>query len=541
MSEPSNTRTAGETFIDNSIAKGVMDLMEPVIVDGSSLTIGKLVNVARLNHAVDLASDAVTRIEKSRAALEQLASAGVTIYGVTTGFGALSNTRITLDQASELQTNLLRSHACGVGENLPTDVVRGLMLLRLNTLAKGFSGVRLIVAQLIQRFLNEGVHPLIPSKGSVGASGDLAPLSHMALALMGEGTVEFQGQVRSASEVLKKLGLAPLSVSMKEGLALNNGTQMSTSLAALVIHDAKQILKIAEIATVASLEALQGYVQALDARIHELRPFRGQIESAQNLRSLVSGSRLVKGRVSGENEPVQDAYSLRCAPQVMGASREAVAFAERLVETEMNSATDNPLVLPDGPEVLSGGNFHGQAVGMAMDVVSIALATIANISERRVFRLLDSSLSNGLPAFLIGTTESKGLNSGLMAVQYTAAALASENKTLAHPASVDTIPTSGNTEDFVSMSPTAGLKAKAILENTRTVLAIELLCATQGLDLRDPVKCSKGSRAAYLKIRERVPMVKEDRPLSPLIQTVADMISDGSILHAVEGSVPALA
>jgi histidine ammonia-lyase len=515
-------------------------MLEPVVVDGSSLTIEKLVKVARLNHPVDLASESVARIEKSRAALERLASEGVTIYGVTTGFGALSNTRITLDQSSQLQTNLLRSHACGVGDYLPTDVVRGLMLLRLNTLAKGFSGVRFVVAQLIQSFLNEGIHPLIPSRGSVGASGDLAPLSHMALALMGEATVEFQGQVRPASDVLKELRLAPLSASMKEGLALTNGTQMSTSLAALVTHDAKQILKVAEIATAASLEALRGYVQPFDARIHELRPFRGQIDSAENLRLLVSGSELVRETISGEHEPAQDAYSLRCAPQVMGAAREAVAFAERLVETEMNSATDNPLVFPDGPDVLSGGNFHGQIVGMAMDVVSIALATIANISERRVFRLLDSNLNNGLPAFLIGAKESKGLNSGLMAVQYTAAALASENKTLAHPASVDTIPTSGNTEDFVSMSPTAGLKAKAILENTRRVLAIELICAAQGLDLRDPLKCSKGTRAAYLKIRERVPMVKEDRPISPLIETVADMISDGSILRAVELSVHVL-
>lgn len=515
-------------------------MIEPVVVDGSSLTIEKLVKVARINHPVDLASESVVRITKSRAALERLANEGVTIYGVTTGFGALSNTRITLDQASKLQTNLLRSHACGVGENLSTDVVRGLMLLRLNTLAKGFSGVRLIVAQLIQRFLNEGIHPVIPSRGSVGASGDLAPLSHMALALMGEGTVEYQGQTLPAYAVLKKLGLAPLSVSMKEGLALNNGTQMSTSLAALVIHDAKQVLKIAEISTAVSLEALRGYIQPFDARIHELRPFRGQIDSAENLRSLLSGSELVKQKISGEHEPAQDAYSLRCAPQVMGAAREAVAFAEGLIETEMNSATDNPLVFPDGPDVLSGGNFHGQTVGMAMDVVSIALATIANISERRVFRLLDSNLSNGLPAFLVGADQSKELNSGLMAMQYTAAALASENKSLAHPASVDTIPTSGNTEDFVSMSPTAGLKAKAILENTRRVLAIELICATQGLDLRDPVKCSKGTRAAYLKIRERIPMVKEDRPMSSLIETVADMISDGSILRAVESSIHAL-
>jgi histidine ammonia-lyase len=327
---------------------------------------------------------------------------------------------------------------------------------------------------------------------------------------------------------------------MKEGLALNNGTQMSTATAALVVHDTKQILKIAEIAAAASLEALQGYLQPFDERIHQARPFKGQIDSAQNLRSIVAGSRLVKKRITGKAEPPQDAYSLRCVPQVMGATREAVSFAERIVETEMNSATDNPLVFPDGPDVLSGGNFHGQPVGMAMDVVSIALATVANISERRIFRLLDPSLNNGLPPFLVGGNQPEGLNSGLMAVQYTAAALASENKILAHPATVDTIPTSANVEDFVSMSSTAGLKARMILQNTLRVLAIELICALQGLDLRDPDKCGRGTRAAYLKIREKVPMLKEDHPMSTLIESVATMISDGSILQSVESTIEPL-
>lgn len=512
----------------------------PLTIDGSSLTIQDLVKVARLRHRVELAKEATARIQRSRSALERVASEGRAIYGVNTGFGALSNTRITLDQASELQTNLLRSHACGVGENLPTDTVRGLMLLRLNTLAKGFSGVRLVVAQLLQSFLNEDIHPIIPSRGSVGASGDLAPLSHMALSLMGEGVVEFHGKQRPASDVLKEIGLVPLSVQMKEGLALNNGTQMSTALAALVVYDAEQILKISEIAAATSLEALQGYAQPFDARIHDVRPVKGQIDSAQNLRSLVSGSQLVKESVTGQHEPAQDAYSLRCVPQVMEAAREAVAFAKRLVEIEMNSATDNPLVFPKGPEILSGGNFHGQTVGLAMDVVSIALATVANISERRVFRLLDANLNNGLPSFLVGAHESKGLNSGLMAVQYTAAALGSENKILAHPATVDTIPTSGNMEDFVSMSPIAGLKARQILENAQRVLAIELICAAQGLDLRGPAKCGKGTRAAYQRIREKVPMIKQDRPVSDLIEIEVNIISNGSILESVESSIQTL-
>jgi histidine ammonia-lyase len=508
-----------------------------LILDGFSLTMEDVINVARTGAQVTLSREAVERIERSRSVLERLAREGKTIYGVTTGFGALSNTRITLDQAAQLQTNLLRSHASGVGKNLSTDIVRALMLLRLNTLAKGLSGVRLAVPRLIQGFLNQAIHPLIPSKGSVGASGDLAPLSHMALALMGEGIVEFHGKLILAAEAIQQAGLSPLTVTMKEGLALNNGTQMSTAVAALVVHDAEQLLRIGEVAGAVSLEALRGFVQAFDARIHDVRPFKGQVDSAHNFRSLIQGSKLVKESVTGEHESAQDAYSLRCSPQVMGAAREAVAFARRVVEVEMNSATDNPLIFADSSEVLSGGNFHGQTVGMAMDVVSIGLAILANLSERRTYRLLDSHLSNGLPPFLVAAKEASGLHSGLMAVQYTAAALASENKILAHPATVDTIPTSGGMEDFVSMSPTAGLKARAILENTRRVVAIELICATQGLDLRDPSKCGRGGRAVYEKIREKVSTIREDRALAGDIQEVTEMISDGSLLQAVKSSV----
>lgn len=508
-----------------------------VTVNGTSLSLEDVEKVAREAARVELSEKSVEKIESSRKVLERLANEGRAIYGVTTGFGALSNTRITLDQASQLQTNLLRSHACGVGENLPTDIVRAMMLLRLNTLAKGFSGVRLVLPRLIESFLNEGIHPLIPSRGSVGASGDLAPLSHMALALLGEGIVEFRGKRLDASAAVKEAGLSPFFVTMKEGLALNNGTQMSTAIAALVVNDAERLLKIADIASAASLEALCGFAQAFDARIHEARPFKGQLDSAHNVRSLIVGSKLVKEKVTGEHEPAQDAYSIRCSPQVMGAAREAVAFARRLVEVEMNSATDNPLIFADSSDVLSGGNFHGQAVGMAMDVVSIGLATIANLSERRTFRLLDANLSNGLPPFLVATKDSHGLQSGLMAVQYTAAALASENKILAHPATVDTIPTSGGAEDFVSMSPTAGLKAKAILENAQHVLAIEFICAAQGLDLRDPSKCGKGTKAAHRKIREKVAVIREDRAISPDIESVTKMISDGSLLEAVESSI----
>lgn len=511
--------------------------MAPIILDGSSLTIEDLIQVARNGRQVDISPESVERIERSRAVLERLAREGKTIYGVTTGFGALSNTRITLDQAQQLQTNLLRSHACGVGENLTKDIVRAVMLLRLNTLAKGLSGVRLVVPHLIQSFLNIGIHPQIPSKGSVGASGDLAPLSHMALGLIGEGLVEFHGEIVPASEAIRKAGLSPLKVTMKEGLALNNGTQMSTAVAALVVFDAEQLIRTAEVATSVSLDALRAFAEAFDAKIHQVRSFKGQVESASNIRSLIQGSKLVKESLTGEHESAQDAYSLRCTPQIIGAAREAVSFARRLVEVELNSATDNPLVFAESSEVLSGGNFHGQTMGMAMDVVSIGLATVANLSERRTYRLLDSHLSNGLPSFLVGAKESSGLHSGLMAVQYTAAALASENKVLAHPATVDTIPTSGGMEDFVSMSPTAGLKARTILENTRHVIAIEILCATQALDFRDPSKSGKGTRAAYAKVREKVPMIRDDRALAGDIEAIAKMISDGNLLEAVESSV----
>ncbi len=511
-----------------------------VILDGASLKIEDLVDVSRNHAKVELSKESGKSIARSRLVLERLAREGKTIYGVTTGFGALSNTRITVDQASELQRNLLRSHAAGVGEKLPTDAVRATMLLRLNTLAKGLSGVRIEVVKLIQSFLNGSIHPQIPSKGSVGASGDLAPLSHMALTLMGEGTVEFKAKLIPASQALKQAGLQPLTMTMKEGLALNNGTQMSTAIAALVVHDAQLLLRIAETAAATSLEALCGFAQAFDARIHQARPFKGQIESAQNLRRLIEGSRLVKETVTDEHESAQDAYSLRCTPQVMGAVREAVNFARGLVEVEMNSATDNPLIFADSSAVLSGGNFHGQTVGLAMDVVSIGLATMANLSERRTYRMLDSHLSNGLPPFLTGGKESNGLRSGLMAVQYTAAALASENKVLAHPATVDTIPTSAGMEDFVSMSPAAGLKARAILENTRQVIAIELICAAQGLDFRGSIKSGKGVRAVYRKVREKVSMVKEDRALASDIHEVYKMVSDGSLLEAVESSVGSL-
>ena len=508
-----------------------------VVLDGVSLTLNQIVDVARKMVQVEIADGAIRAVKESRQLLEELAREGRIIYGVTTGFGAFSNTRIDLDQQTELQKNLIRSHACGVGEALSTEVVRAIMLLRLSTLAKGLSGVRFSVVLMIQNFLNHGVHPIIPSKGSVGASGDLAPLSHMGLALMGESDVEFHGQIRHASDVLDELGMSPVSLTMKEGLALNNGTQMSTAVAALVVYDAECLLKVADIATAISVEALNGFTQSFDPQIHDARPYVGQINSAYNIRTILSGSGLVRGNVG--NGHAQDAYSVRCAPQVLGASREALAFAKRLIEIEINSATDNPLVFADSRSVLSGGNFHGQMVGLAMDTTSLALTMVGNLSERRVFRLLDSKLS-GLPAFLVGSTQSPGLSSGLMAIQYTAAALASENKVIVHPATADTIPTSADQEDFVSMSPSAALKARRILENTKHVVAIELLSGTQALEFRDRTKCGQGTRAAYVKIRETVPKVTEDRPLADDITSICELIADNSILRAVESQIGTL-
>ena len=507
----------------------------PVTLDGLSLTLDQVVDVARRMVTVEIAERSIQAISTSRRTLEELAREGRIVYGVTTGFGALSNTRISLDQQADLQKNLLRSHACGVGKPLTTEEVRAIMLLRLSTLTKGLSGVRPAVALMIQNFLNHQIHPIIPSKGSVGASGDLAPLSHMALALMGEGDVEFHGKIKPASTVLNELGWSPVSLTMKEGLAMNNGTQMSTAVAALVVYDAQRLLKIADIATAISLEALNGFTQAFDRRIHDARPYVGQIDSASNIRAMIAGSELVCDDV--EDGHAQDAYSLRCAPQVMGAAREATAFARRLIEVEINSATDNPLVFSDSRKVLSGGNFHGQIVGLAMDTTSLALTMVSNMSERRVFRLLDSKLNKGLPAFLVGSAQSPGLSSGLMAVQYTAAALASENKILVHPATADTIPTSADHEDFVSMSPSASLKARLVLENAKHVLAIELLSATQALEFRDRTKCGNGTEAAYLKVRERVAMISEDRPLSGDIEMIVHLISDNSILQAVESHI----
>lgn len=510
--------------------------MHKVQVDGENLTIEDVVRVARESLEVAISEEAKRRVSTSRDVLEELVRDKQVIYGVNTGFGALSSFRISTEEIRQLQSNLIRSHSSGVGQPLSREVVRALMLLRVNTLAKGYSGIRLGTLETLMEMLNKGVHPVIPAKGSVGASGDLAPLSHMILVLINEGRAKYKGNVMNGKEAMEKAGIKPVQLEFKEGLALNNGTQLMTAIAALTIYDAEKLIETAEVATALSLEALLGVSDAFDERIHRVRLHKGQTVTARNIRKLIEGSKLVQtGREAMKNvHRPHDPYSLRCAPQVLGAARDAIAYARRVVEIEINSATDNPLVFPETQTCLSGGNFHGQPISLAMDVLGIALAIIGNISERKIARLIDEKQSNGLPAFLISPEAKSGLNSGLMTVQYTAAALASENKVLAHPACIDSIPTSANFEDFVSMGVTAAQKAMKILENVKYIVAIELLCAAQAIEFRGSEKLGEGTKTAYQTIRKIVPMLREDRVLSEDIERMRQRVEEGTILNEIK-------
>lgn len=506
-----------------------------VRIDGESLTIEDVAEVAYGRAKVLIPENVKAKVEKSRQVLENLLKKGEIIYGVNTGFGFLSNILISREKVKELQANLIRSHAAGVGKPLSKEVVRAAMLLRANALAKGYSGVRLEVIETLVEMLNKGVHPIVPSKGSVGASGDLAPLSHIALVLMGEGEVEYGGEIMSGREAMEKAGIKTLELDIKEGLALNNGTQLMTAIAALNVYKAERLIDAAEIAAALSMEALLGKLDAFNEKIHAVRPHSGQMVVAKNIMRLISGSKLIQTgkEASHKNGYPHDAYSIRCVPQVLGVVRDAIAFIKKIVEVEINSATDNPLIFPDDGTCFSGGNFHGQPISLAMDLLGIAFAIVSNISERRIARLLDERFSNGLPAFLIPAHVERGLHSGLMIAQYTAAALASENKILAHPACVDSIPTSVNFEDFVSMGMTAAQKATQILENTEYIVAIELLCAAQAVDIRGPEKLGRGTRKAYEVIRRAVPMLEEDRVLSKDIEKIKEIITNGSLQEEV--------
>src|ERR1043166_1231460 len=494
-----------------------------IVLDGESLTLEQVIAVANGGPSqpkVVLAESARSAVVRCAAAVQTLLDRGEIAYGITTGFGAFKDKIISREEVETLQRNVVISHGVGVGKPFDNPTVRAIMLIRANTLARGFSGIRFETLQLIIDCLNAGVHPVIPEKGSLGASGDLAPLAHFGCLLIGEGKAEFRGELVSGAEALQRAGLSPVTLAAKEGLALTNGTTVMTAVGILETARARKLVELADVSGCLSLEALHGTVSAFDERIHALRPHPRQIECAENLRRILAGSEFVR-----EFDPsnVQDAYTLRCMPQVHGACRDAVLYAEWLLKLELNAVTDNPLIFvsdqepPEGGtqniDVISGGNFHGEPLALAFDYLAIALTEIGNISERRIMRLTDeSSNEHILPPFL---TEHGGLNSGFMIVQYTAAALCTENKILAHPASVDTIPSSANVEDHVSMGATAARKLRSIANNLECVLSLELLCAAQGIDFRSNAagrerRLGAGTQPIYDTIRGSVPFIETD-------------------------------
>ncbi|MBS3976216.1 MAG: histidine ammonia-lyase [Syntrophomonadaceae bacterium] len=500
-----------------------------VEIDGEKLLIPDVVQVARHGTPVAISEAGKHKLELARTIIDRLVTQNVVTYGVNTGFGKLSDVIISPEQTGQLQYNLITSHAGGVGEPFEEEIVRAILLLRANTLTKGYSGISTNIVETMIRMLNAGVHPLIPKKGSVGASGDLAPLAHMALVLIGEGEAFFQGQRLAGRDALQKAGLRPVTLKAKEGLALINGTQVMGALATIGVHDAEQLFKIANISAAITIEALGGITAAFDKRLHVVRPHPGQIKCAEQIMRLLSGSKLMSQAVYGR---VQDAYSLRCIPQVHGASWDALEYTRRVIEIEINSATDNPLVFPDQGEVVSGGNFHGQPLALAADFLAMAVAEIGNIAERRIERLVNPQLS-GLPAFL---AQDSGLNSGLMIGQYTAAALVSENKILASPACVDSIPTSANQEDHVSMGSISTRKLRDIIQHTCYILAIELLCGCQAMEFR-PKAMGRGTVIPYQLIRKVVPPLTRDRPIHGDIEAVYELIMTGKIVSEVEKEI----
>lgn len=490
-----------------------------VLIDGKNLTLEQVEAVARGDARVALAPEARERMAARRQGIETRLAQGEVIYGVNTGFGRMADVVIPPEKLAQLQLHLLRSHACGVGTPFPREVVRAMLLLRANVLATGYAGVRPEVVDKVLELVNAGVHPVVPSQGSVGASGDLAPLAHLALVLVGEGFAEYQGQVVPGAEALRRAGIAPLALAPKEGLALINGTQAMAAVGALALLQAERLCAAADVVAAMSVDALEGTDVAFLAEIHQARPHPGQVASARNLFALLAGSQIRESHRSCSR--VQDAYALRCTPQVHGACRDALAHLRTKLEIEINSATDNPMVLADG-RVVSGGNFHGAAVAAAFDYAAVALTDLASISERRSARLLTPEQS-GLPAFLV---PEPGLNSGFMMAHVTAAALVSECKTLAHPAAVDSIPTSAGREDHVSMGTWAARKLAMVVENARFVLAVELLEAAQGIELRRPLRSSPPLEEALARLRRDVPFLQEDRFLHPDILRAAAVLEE---------------
>ena len=504
-----------------------------LILDGNSLTISDVVNASAKNSKLAITSKSRIAIKNSRSLIEKWLKNNDVIYGVTTGFGVFSTIRIPIEKIDELQKNLIISHSAGVGEPLPKEIVRAMFILRVNSLAKGFSGVRNILIDSILKFFNANLTPLIPSQGSVGSSGDLVQLSHIVLAMLGRGEIILpNGKIVPSKIALKKFNLKPITLSAKEGLALINGTQMMTAYATHIAHRALKLLKLCDIAAALSVEALKGTDTAFDERIHKLRPYKGQIDCAENLRRLLKGSEIRESHRHND-ERVQDAYSLRCVPQVHGASRDAINYLVEVCKIEINSANDNPLIFAKDKIHLEGGNFHGQPLALALDFAAIALSELANISERRIDKLVNGSL-NELPKFL---TTHAGLHSGLMIAQYTAASIVSENKVLAHPASVDSIPTSAGQEDHNSMGSISAQKCWRILHNAENVLAIELLSAAQAIDFHNPLKCGKGTDAAYKTLRATLKHIDKDRLLQTEIKKSYNLLRSGLIEKSVERAI----
>ncbi len=511
-------------------------------IDGTSLSLEKIESFLFENPDIKISEKSKIQILRSRNLVEKWVNSGESIYGVTTGFGEFSNVKISNSDLKKLQQNLILSHAVGCGDNLPPMIVKIMMLLRLNALSRGYSGIRLETLQLLIDMMKYNIIPVVPSQGSVGSSGDLVQLAHLVLAMIGKGKVQIvkdvtgdnaaEAKIISAGSALKKFGLKPVVLEAKEGLALINGTQMMTAFASYISIRAKKLNKIADISAALTHEALRATDKAFDPKLHELRPFPGQITTAKNILSLIKESKIRKSHVTGDLR-VQDAYSIRCVPQIHGASRDAIDYVISRVAIEMNSVNDNPIIFPETKEHVEGGNFHGQSMALAMDFMGIALSELANVSERRVERMVNGALS-GLPRFL---AKNGGLNSGLMIAQYTAASLVSENKVLAHPASVDSIPTSANQEDHNSMGSIAAQKCYRILKNVENVLAIELMTAAQALEFLKPLRPGLGTSVAYDEIRKVVNPLKNDRLLYEDVKKVARLIKEDIILNAVEKKV----
>ena len=493
-----------------------------VVVGDGPLTVEQVVAVAREGARVRLARAARERIAAAHEVIRRVVAEGRVAYGVTTGFGQLATTRIPVEKVAELQVNLVRSHAVGVGPALPRDVVRAAMAIRLNTMAKGHSGVRVELAELLAAMLNADLVPYVPSRGSLGASGDLAPSAHLVLAMMGEGELLGEdGGREPAAPALRAAGLAPAVLEAKEGLSLLNGTQFMAAIGCLALVDGEALLDSADLIGAMSLEGLRASVGPFQERIQRLRPIPGQLETALHVRAATEGSAIMLSHLNCDK--VQDAYSLRCIPQVHGACRDALSWLREVVTVEIDAVTDNPIVFPDTGEIVSAGNFHGEPLALALDLAAMALSEIASLSERRTFRLLTSSLSE-LPPFL---TRDSGLNNGYMIAQYTAAALVAENKVLSHPASVDSLPTSADQEDHVSLGMTAALKLREVLANAQTVLGIEALCAAQAIDLLAPLAPGRGTGLAYGLVRALAPTLERDRYLAPEIEAVAAAVREG--------------